>query len=217
MSPISTVARTAGCTIALVLSAWVMSFAVSSQQHLPLAVLGLLPLLRIIQVVAPRRATVCGAGWGALLALFLSAQSSLGLSNGGLLVPMAFAAYTGLGAWITRRWGYSPLVLAVGWFFIEIALRPLSLSQGVLVGSPESGVLLASIGQVFGYAWVAFILVFASAWLLSVVSRIRFDLSPPVVLPGLGDGQRGLWPLNPALRPCHVAVPSHPRAPPFAG
>jgi apolipoprotein N-acyltransferase len=180
-----------------------------------LSLLGLIPLLRAVQVLDARRAAMCGAGWGAALGLFMwnghpAAVDSL-LSFG--LLPVAMAAYLGLGAWVTRRFGFSPLVLGVGWFFLEIILRPLSLHDGLLAGT-QTGAPFGALSQVFGYAWVTFLVVYASAWLLSVVSRIRLEIISVALLPGLGCAQRGLWPLIPSLRPTQVAVPSRPRAPP---
>jgi apolipoprotein N-acyltransferase len=208
--------RTLAYAAALLTSAYVMSLALGGHQHLVLSLLGLIPLLRAVQVLDARRAAVCGAGWGAALALFLwnrnpaAVDSFLSLG----LVPVAMAAYLGLGAWVTRRFGFSPLVLGVGWFFLEIILRPLSLHDGLLAGTQQTGTPFGVLSQVFGYAWVTFLVVYASAWLLSVVSRIRLEIISVALLPGLGCAQRGLWPLIPSLRPTHVAVPSHPRAPP---
>jgi apolipoprotein N-acyltransferase len=157
-----------------------------------------------------------GALWGASVFLFAATHSDTSLA----LSPLAFvlltvtpAVYAAMGAWVTRRAGFSPFVLAVGWILAEFALRPLALTHGLGAVSTASSGLLGIVGQFLGHAWVAFLLVYCGAWLLRLVSRMRLALILSQAVAGLDEARRMLW-LIPALVPQRVVRSAPTRAPP---
>ena len=147
------------------------------------AFLALLPLLVAIRNYAPYRATACGALWGiAHLVGTLTGTSDQHLSVGAIaalvVIPMLFAW---LGAWSVRRAGFHPLVLAVGWMLVEMAVTSLGPRHGILLGVPsESGALSDYIARHFGsvlvcFAWALInsIVVSAAAGVVQAWGNIR--------------------------------------------
>ncbi len=203
---------------ALVLSAYLMALTLGSQAYPWLALFALLPLLRAIQILSPTAATVSGGLWGiSLFALSttLVETAVVGSVSSLVLLTTIPAVYAGLGARLTRKVGFSPFILAYGWILVEIALRPIALRNGLLAGTQGNGWLIAVIGRGFGYVAVAFVMAFTSAWLLELVSRIRFRIERPVFRVVLDDAGSLLWHLIPSRYPCRILSPSHPRAPPI--
>ncbi len=194
-----------------------MSLAVSSQALPWLGLLSLLPLLRAIQVLTPSAASVAGGTWGASVYLFSVYSADAVMVPGALsLVLMASipAIYSGVGSYATRRVGFSPLVLGVGWMLAEFALRPVALQSGLLAGTQGDGVLNQVIGQTFGYVLVAFAVAYASACILAILTRIRFRICLPALPIGFGDTGRYSW--DPAFLADARLIPRNgrPRAPP---
>ncbi len=201
----------------VVFSAYLMALAVGVRPHPWLGLITLLPLLRAVQVLTPVGALACGAAWGMSLYGFASGMEMTAVAPGVgsfLLLTLIPAAYGYVGARITRRIGFSPFVLGVGWMLVECALRPLALRHGLLAGTQGDGWLVTVVGRAFGYVLVAFIVAFASAWLLAIISRIRLRITLPGLQLGLDEAGRWLWHVIPAGRPCFVPCPSRPRAPP---
>ena len=109
--------------------------------------------------------------------------------------------------------GFSPFTLGVGWMLVEFSLRPLALRYGLLTPAQDQ-LVIGVIGRFFGYIWMTFWVAFASAWLLAILTKLRFRISPAVFLEGL-DGVAGwLWHVIPSRIPCSIIVPSRPRPPP---
>jgi len=166
------------------LSAYLMGEAIASPGMGWLAWVSLLPLFLVIRVLAPLRALLCGALWGACLGAFApdrpidcSSVHSLALLGA---VP---AAYAYLGALLTRRVGFSPLVLAFGWVGVEFALQPLHLRCGLLAGTQGDGVLVLWVGSLLGYVFVAFLVAYVNALLLALLIEVRFNASAPRCCP----------------------------------
>jgi len=86
---------------------------------------------------------------------------------------------------MTRRIGYAPLVLAVGWIIVELALQPVTVNRGLLAGTVGDGDLMRLVGGVLGYVFVAFLIVFVNAQLLSLIENIVFTIiNRPAMLMG---------------------------------
>ena len=193
-----------------------MALVIGSGQHPVIGLLGLLPLIHVCQVSTPERALVAGGVWGAALYVFsaLFGQSLVERGVGSIvlltLVPATDACF---GAWVTRRVGFKPFVLALGWLLVELALRPVVLGQGLLAGT-QSHTLLVSIGSVLGYGWVAFAVVFLMAWTLRVAGCIELELSWPDPAETLREALSTAFPILPALRPIEVIEEGQSRAPP---
>lgn len=139
--------------------------------------IALLPLFQAIRVLSPVTAGVAGAFWG--VCLFTAAwgfgNASLGSNVWGIapltLIPGLYAA---LGAGLTRRIGFSPYLLALGWIGVEFALHPLGLRNGLLPAAVEDGFALRLVGSFTGYVLVAFLVAYVNAALFSVLSDIRW-------------------------------------------
>ncbi len=203
---------------AIVVSAYVMCMILSSQNHTWIGLFCLLPLLRGIQTMTPLRSACAGGVWGLAIYIFSTATGLNVVPASALSVALLTAipaAYTGLGAFLTRRIGFSPVFMACGWILVEAALRPLAIDSGLLASSAVGDHGVAGyVGNVFGYAWVAFFFVLASAWLLALGARFRVDIRLPLPSLGLDCPDRGPWQFYLPLVPSFVPVRTRTRAPP---
>lgn len=192
--------------------------AVSQAAHPWLMLLAILPLFRVIQVLRPWPATCAGGFFGACLCAFLLAGGVMHTSGtqAWLLLIGAPALYAGLGAALTRRIGFKPFVLAVGWMPIELALRPLALRYGLLPGGGLDGAVYGLVGRAFGYVLVAFLVAYASAMLLAILTRFRLRLDQPHARlwcpPCAG---RRAWCIPQIWHAGHGPSPALPRGPPI--
>jgi apolipoprotein N-acyltransferase len=202
------------------ISAYLMASAAVSPQHALLGFLTLLPLFAAIQALAPLGAALCGALWGASVFVF----GAYGLGDPLILPPTAVAfvvlstlpaIYAGGGAWLTRRIGFSPFVLGVGWMVVELALAPLSLHNGLLAGTQGDTALMDYLGRALGYVLVAFLVAYVNAALVAVLGRVR--LSVPRFVPTAASPDWGRFLISQILGCLSLVVlqPSRPRAPPL--
>lgn len=207
--------------LALAGSAYLLAVAIGTPRYTWLAWLTLLPLLIAVRKLCPLGATGAGALWGACVYLFSATGANDTLTLGALCLALLTgvpALYACLCAWLTRRFGFSPLVLGLGWVGAELALKPLGLSNGLIAGAPGEGTLIQWVGGVFGYVLVAFLIVFTCASLLAFLNglRIRIPQPEPVLSPPIPTGR-----LEPQRVSClslwAAFMPSQPRAPPLFG
>lgn len=201
----------------LLLSAYLMALAVAVPEHPWLGWLTLLPLLRAIQVLPPVRAASYSALWGICLFVFGVAVVDTGIAptiGSFALLAVIPAIYGYLGAFVTRRLGFRPLLLGFGWIMVELALRPLALRHGLLAGTQGDGSLIHIVGDLFGYVLVAFVVAFGSAWLLAILSKVRFSALQRVLLIGLEKSSADLWQVVLLWSPLFATSPAQPRAPP---
>jgi apolipoprotein N-acyltransferase len=203
----------------LVLSAAVTAAAAQSGQHSWLAWISLLPLFWAIRFLGPLGATLSGALWGGCLYAFLAAGPAPAIPpalwTAALLtvVPGAYAAACSL---LTRRIGFSPLILGLGWIVVELALRPLGLDRGLLAGTQTGGTLADWVSSFFGYVLVALLLVCANASLLSILTGVRPSFPACRSLPGPPNAVARL-PAQKILAIQSWAIrQAYPRAPPSA-
>lgn len=174
-------------------------------------------------------ATIAGGLWGGSVFLFAVAGDApvipATLATAALLVTIP-AIYTGLAAALTRRIGFNPFVLAVGWIGVELALTPLNLPLGIMAAAGVQGDLTGAVahsGSIFlqwtarllGYVFIAFLVAAANASLIALLGRARLTLPLRRRLDGLlptatcHPSQTPVLFLSPA--PCQA----HPRAPPL--
>ncbi len=203
--------------LALVVSAYGMSRAIGSSHYWWLGWVALLPLFVSIRVLSPGRALFAGGLWG--LSLFvasaLTADAPIAPSIASLFLLIAIPSlYTCLGARLTRRVGFSPYLLALGWVGVELGLGPLGLRHGLLAATQGDGLIINLVGSWAGYALVAFIVAYVNASLLSVLSRVPVTSSGTRFVGGspgsaerlvVAEGWHGLF---------HLIRPAQPRAPP---
>lgn len=203
--------------LALAGSAYLMALAIESPKHVLLGWVTLLPLFYAIRVLSPARALVSGAFWGVCLFLASAAfaRTEIAPSLGSLtLLSLIPGAYCYFGAALTRRIGFSPYLLALGWIGVEFALRPLGLRCGLLAATQGDGFVVRAVGSFAGYALVAFLVAYFNASLLSVLHDVRMSLSIPRWAARSSEPSRRLLPAD---VPCELTRFLHilqPRAPP---
>ena len=161
---------------ALVASGGLVAAAGSSAGPSWIAWVSLVPIFITIRYASPKIALLYGALWGFCLYLFSSASDGAAVTASikslGLLAAVP-AIYAYWGARLTRRIGYAPLVLAVGWVIVELALEPLTLRDGLLAASQTDGGLMRLVGGVLGYVFIGFIIAFVNAQILSLVGFVN--------------------------------------------
>jgi apolipoprotein N-acyltransferase len=202
---------------ALIFSAYLMSVAMSSPEHWWLGWTTLVPLFCAIRWLTPYRAYLAGGLWGLSLFLFAglldgSAVSANFISLLALTAVPAF--YAGCGACLTRRVGFSPYLLALGWIGVELILQPLGLRHGLLGATQENGMTLQVVGSFSGYLVVAFIVAYVNALLFTVLSTVQIGGAVGRRMAVRSRGPRSIVPIDVPSCLSYLLQPSHPRAPP---
>jgi len=185
--------RTLALSGALAASAVGMAVASGSSNLGWVGWITLLPLFQAIRVLSPGCAAIAGAFWGVCLC---GAASQIGGSPlrvdllGFALLAVIPGAYTGLGAALTQRVGFSPYLLALGWIGVEFALHPLGLRNGLLAATLGDGFALRVLGSFAGYVLVAFVVAYINAALLCVLIQVRFSAGTTRFATGRSGGVR---------------------------
>lgn len=186
-------AKAVALVAALICGAYLTAAALAAPNHGWVVCISLLPLFWAIRALGPLRATLAGALWGGCL--YVSAAAAVPViapaTRTLVLLTTIPAAYAGLGAVLTRRIGFNPVMLGVGWILVEIALKPLGLRYGLLAGAQGEGPLLHWVGRLLGYVVVAFVVACASASLLAALSNARLRIPRPKSSTGLPESGRG--------------------------
>ncbi len=184
--------------------------------------LTLFPLLAVIRIFSARRAALCGAIWGAGLFYFLALQAQP-------LVPptvASFAFLVGLPAayafgmvWVSRRFGFNPLILAFAWCGVEFALLPLGLRGGLLGGiAGDSGSFLSFMQGLLGYVCMAALIVAVNAIALSLLTKAYASAcaSPRFVRGAAAGGRPRFIPREVLIGWRFYGHAAQPRAPPVS-
>ncbi len=213
-------ARAPAFVASLGLSAYAMGVARGSPDYWWVGWVVLLPLLVSIRVLAPVKAMAAGAFWGlcVFVSLFLASGPEPEFAGGVgslILLTVVPGVYAYLGARLTRRIGFSPYLLALGWMGVELALSPIGLRSGLLAGTQGDGVVIHWLGNFAGCALVAFLVAYVSATVFEALRRVcagdaarAFVTTPPHPPPRLFP-QETFSDLFDLIRP------ARPRAPPM--
>ncbi len=208
---------TAALWLSLIFSAYFMAVAAASSEHGWLAWISLAPLFIAIWSLPLGRAAISGAIWGTSLYLFSMAVGnpafSTSFSSFFLLVTIS-TAYVFLGTLFTRRFGFSPLALALGWICVELALQPMGMQHGLLAASQVGDGLPRLIANFLGYGFVAFLVSFVNALLLWIAGAVACVVTPAHLLIRVTDSAAFIAPLEPSYISAFYLQPSRPRAPP---
>jgi hypothetical protein len=176
-----------------------------------------MPLFVAIRRLSSSWATWCGALWGGGIFLFASALSSEAIPNpdiNAMALVAIPAAYAGLMALYSRRFGYSPLAMGLGWIVVEIIFQILGQSRGLLTGVLPRGLVLRLISCFLGYGFVAFAVSYVNAVVISITVALCDGVR---VQPRLSDiqttGHAFSMPI--AINPHSKPLPAFgPRSPP---
>lgn len=177
---------------------------------------GLLPVFLAIRIMRPGLALLGGGLWGGSLFVtlaFLGDGIPLTLRSLGLMVVIP-ALYCGSSVCVTRRIGFNPLVLGLGWVGVELALGWLGLCRGLLTGAGSQGPVTAVAGRVLGYACAAFLIAYLSALIVSLAADLRLPASGPRDVAAGADGRAVFLLDDWAWCPVPIIRLMQPRAPP---
>ncbi len=205
--------------LSLLVSAYVTARGLGAPSHSWLAWVALLPLFVAIRMSRPVRAMLYGALWGFCLYVFAADPVGTGLAEGifSLALLTAIPAIYGFfGSLLTRRIGFNPLVLGVGWMGVVLASEALGMHNGLLTGTQGDGTVAHWLGGALGYVLAAFLVAFVSALLVSVLSRIHVGAPQSRYLPGPVDNGTRLVPHAFLRFPFFAIASCQPRAPPMA-
>lgn len=209
--------KPAALILSSVVSAYLMTRSIASPGFPWLGCVALLPLLMVIRTCRPLHAVLYGGLWGASLYVFAVADGDTGISRG--LLPLVLlttipATYACLGALLTRRIGFSPFVLGVGWMGVELALEPLGLRDSLLAGTQRDGTVLFWIGQALGYVLAGSLVAYFSALVVTLLSAVRLVSATARVTGSAEPDGTTLIPQTTACLPLLSVSLSRPRAPP---
>jgi len=196
-----------------------MSLAIASPSFWWLGWLTLLPLLLAIRLLSPARAALAGSFWGLCFYVISVGGSGAPLAPSpisALLLAAIPGLYAGIGSRITRRVGFSPLLLGLGWVGVELALQPLALHHGLLAGTQGGSMVFRVVGNVAGYALVAFLVAYVSACLLSVLGGVYAWARSKHVVRVAGSYVQKSTPLIDSISIQRFVRIQQPRGPPVA-
>jgi len=204
--------------MALAASAYLMALAIESPQRVWLGWVTLLPLFYGIRVLSPARAMISGVFWGACLfvASVAFARTEIAPSFGSFsLLSLIPGVYCYFGAALTRRIGFSPYLLALGWIAVEFAIRPLGLNHGLLAGTQGDGFVVRVVGNFAGYVLVAFLVALVNATLVFILSGVRLSFTSPRLVPKAAITVKSFFVNELPSYLLHLIRASQPRAPPI--
>lgn len=159
----------------LAASAYLMALSLRLEEARWLGWITLLPLFLSIRVLVPLEAMVAGGLWGLLLAAFSAHGKDASLVPGFAsyaMLTLVPALYAAAASRVTRRVGFHPLLLGLGWVGVELLLQPLTIRNGLLAATQGDGLAIRVIGHVGGYLCVAFLVAYVNASLLEMLSAV---------------------------------------------
>lgn len=166
-------ARTAGLAMLLAASAFLMALSLRLDDARWLGWITLLPLFLSIRVLRPLEALCAGSFWGLLLAAFTANGSEASLLPGlksYAMLTLVPGLYAALASRVTRKVGFHPLLLGLGWVGVELILQPLTVRHGLLAATQGNGLAIRAIGHLGGYLCVAFLVAYVNASLLEMLT-----------------------------------------------
>ena len=156
----------------LVASAYFMALALDLANNRWVGWVTLLPLFLSIRLFSPCWALCAGTLWGSSLCIF---SASVGLATvdpslgSVVLLALIPGGYACLGSLMTRRIGFSPLLLGLGWLAVELVLQPVLLHRGLLASTQGDGLVIRTLGNLAGSLLVAFLVAYVNATLLTIL------------------------------------------------
>lgn len=208
----------AALVISLPASAKLSVLVAGSPEFAWLAWFALIPLFVVIRCWRPVGGLFGGALWGIALYGFGGGRPEVGMTAGLstlLLLTIAPAVYAFLGAYLTRRIGFVPFVLGVGWTGVELALHGAGFRTGLLGAVQGEASVLHWVAATFGFVLVAFLIASVNALLVSVLNAAYEAIPRRFHLVRSEDRARILSPQTIFCFPFSAVRPLRPRAPPI--
>ena len=209
----------AALIFAVVVGARLTALSMSSGTHAWLAWFALVPIFFMIRLWRPTHALIGGAIWGASLFAFSIGsfqEASVPTLTKFLLLTATPALYCGSAAWLSRRIGFSPFVLGVGWLGVEFALGQAGLRTGLLGLAAGEGGALHWLGEVLGWLFVCFLFALLNAWVVVVLNGVRLNGAVQLRPVSSADYIPLLFAQTFMGYPLFSVPASQPRGPPFA-
>ena len=141
----------------------------------------LIPLLYRVTRADPRRAARLGLYFG--LSFFGVSLVDLCLVSPVVgLCKIAcgtalFASFGWVVAWGRRRWGFNPLIVALLWIGLELAIIKLGFSAGLLAGARAGHPLFHGMAALFGFLSISFLIVLLDSLIISAIDAFS-NLAP---------------------------------------
>lgn len=163
----------------LIFGAWMMATALESPEYWWLGWVTLVPLLLSIKLLCTVDAGIAGAIWG--MSLYFSAGSPNSDAPGSvlphgflplLLLMLVPAGYAAAASAITRRKGFHPLLLGLGWVGVELAVRPLGIHHGLLAHTQGDSIVVQAVGNLGGYVLIAFVIALVNGVVAGVLCEV---------------------------------------------
>ncbi|MFH1372617.1 MAG: hypothetical protein ABII79_02330 [bacterium] len=100
--------------------------------------------------------------------LVLSPLPAIGRVIGGTVL---FTAFGGAITWTRRRWGFSPIFVALLWVAFEAAIIKLGIAHSVLGEAEFSGHFVHGLVVLFGFLIISFIIVLCNTLIIAAVEK----------------------------------------------
>ena len=210
--------RKAALILAVIVGAWLTALSMSSEAHAWLGWFALVPIFFMIRLWRPTHALLGGAIWGACLFAFSSGsfqEAPVSALARFLRSTAAPAIYCGSAAWLSRRIGFSPFVLGVGWMGVEFALVQAGFRTGLLGLAAGGGGVLHWLGEILGWIFVCFLFALLNAWVVVGLGRVRLCAGPRRARTSITDSISYFASQTFAGFPLFSVPASQPRAPPL--
>lgn len=209
--------RKTALILAVIVGAWLTALAMSSDAHAWLGWFALVPIFFMIRLWRPIHALLGGAIWGASLFAFSNGslqEAPVSALARFLLLTVTPAIYTGSAAWLSRRIGFSPFVLGVGWMGVELALGQAGLRTGLLSLATGGGGVLHWLGEVLGWILVCFLFALLNAWVVVALHGVQLSSGEQPRPISSADYIPLLFAQTFMGFPLYAVAASRPRAPP---
>jgi len=178
----------------------------------------LAPLLLIVARSAPMRGALIGAWWGLIAGLGAAIVGETGSILTALAPAGVVALFGGTAAFISKRLGVRPLLIALLWIGVELSLSAAGWQRGLLAATQSNDTPIGWLNSIFGWAIVAFLIAWFNAQLVVAIdSMVRLARRAPSL--NAEAPPRIRLPIEPLLEPVSVIAlhQGGPRAPPRCG
>lgn len=200
--------------ISLLISGLLPALSFNSSIHGWTVWICLFPLFLAIKILPPFGAGLAGIFWGGSLYVCTGLIAGPAGSFPKLLIIVIPALYSFGGAQLVRRFGFSPILLGLGWIAVEIAFQLGGQTEGLLRLANGEGPVVDLISRLFGYYLFAFVVAYVNASFLVVAADTRISCVRPQAVILLRQSSERCLPYAIRLRRAPALNMMQPRGPP---